>query len=460
MIEMSATITAGKGSEMHNHDLKYRHILTHCHDSDETTVVELEPYEKTYKEQINEIMKPYIDEYNQKQEERYLAAWNRYNTGKIKTKPRKRDYKPRSYDYYEEHINDTKHNDVTNKDEKIPMFRSLIIGIGDKEDRDKLSEEQAKQIFKNTLRDIKQQFPCFKILGATLHLDEQGFYHMHMDYKPVYEREASKQEKGGGLSVGIGLDGALEKMGFKPEQSIMNSRDKVPLLFNAMRNKMYHILEANMFDYYIRMQYAVSERKDPGKDSSKNQKLEEWQNTQDKVRYLQHQKNMAMDIIENKEIDTDNVVKVIDVLDKACTSLDEVMASPKSRWDKNKILVEYRVLDQMKTFVENLKETFAYLIKKLEDMTQNYYRTKREFEYYKDSIEKKVVMSRWDYSKMEAEHHNQINDNKHLRSKLKNLEEFVLEHSELKIKQIDKIERGLDPNQKEIIHERSFGPRM
>ena len=71
------------------------------------------------------------------------------------------------------------------------MFRSLIIGLGDKSDREngKITKEQALRIFNEFLVRFKKDFPYFHILGATVHLDESGFYHMHLDFKPIYERQ-------------------------------------------------------------------------------------------------------------------------------------------------------------------------------------------------------------------------------------------------------------------------------
>lgn len=65
MNEVSVTITAGEGCEEHNHGLEYRSKLEHTHDTNKDTVIELVPYEKSYKEQINELMKPYIKERNE-----------------------------------------------------------------------------------------------------------------------------------------------------------------------------------------------------------------------------------------------------------------------------------------------------------------------------------------------------------------------------------------------------------
>ena len=62
MKELSVTITFGMGNEAHNHDLEYRETLEHVH-AREDGVVELLPY-RPYRNQINELMRPYIDEYN------------------------------------------------------------------------------------------------------------------------------------------------------------------------------------------------------------------------------------------------------------------------------------------------------------------------------------------------------------------------------------------------------------
>ena len=56
MIEMSATVTAGKGNERHNHDLEYRATLDNVHNPNTANVIELISY-VSYKEQINNLMK-------------------------------------------------------------------------------------------------------------------------------------------------------------------------------------------------------------------------------------------------------------------------------------------------------------------------------------------------------------------------------------------------------------------
>ena len=368
MKELSVTVTVGKGSEKHNHDLDYRSTLQHVHSRAEG-VVELLPY-RPYKEIINEAVKPYIDEYNDKQQARYQLAWDRYNSGQIKTKPRKRDFKPMGYDYYTDHLHDMHRNPRTGKTEEVPMWRSFIIGIGDQNDRltEKITEEQARRIMRSVVENFCNDFPSFIVLGASLHLDEEGFYHIHLDYKPFYQKENPER----GLSVGIGLEGALEEMGFKPEQSIINGRDKVPLLFNTMRNLIYHRVEEAMAQEGLRLQYGVSKVKEPGKDSSKNQVLETWQEIQDNVQTMQHNKNIVLETLDQDFVTDDDEKDLTEAITSIGNILEEARNSPKFRNDKSRGIVKFNIFDQLKSFIVNLLKIVG--------------RIKRERDFYKEEL--------------------------------------------------------------------------
>lgn len=358
MLEVSATVTVGGGSERHNHNISYRDKLEHT-TGEHNKIIELIPYEKNYKEQINELFKPYIEEYNQKIEVRYQKAWERYNNGEIKTKPRKRDYKPMGYDWFTEHKDDTRINPHTKKQEKVNMFRSIIVGIGDKEDKKKISLEAAESILNGTVKDFQKDFPDFKILGATLHGDEVGFWHMHIDFIPFYKKGSQIEKKG--LSVGYGFDNAMKHMGYKPEQSIINERDKVPILFNTMRNRIYRSLEDNMNKNRLLLQYGVSKYKDPNKDSSKNQKLEIWQETQDKAREMQHDKNIILNEMAKPVQDIDQHT-VFYTVNKLKDMITYAMSNTKKRLNKKEIIVEFHIFDQMRTFFEQFCRKLGELV--------------------------------------------------------------------------------------------------
>ena len=367
MSEVSVTVTVGEGSEEHNHDLEYRTTLKHVHDRPDG-VIELVPYQN-YITTIDEAMQPYIDRYNQRVDERYQAAWDRYNAGEIKTKPRKRDYQKMGMSYVHETYGERHRNPHTGKVEDVPLFRSIIIGMGDREDRQtgRISEEQAKAVFQKVANGFQEKFPDFLLLGASLHLDEQGFYHAHLDYKPMYEKEDPDAEKGGkrrGLDVGTGHDAALKHMGFEPEQSIINGRDKAPLLFNAFRNEIYHMMESAMADHGLRLQYGVTARKEPEKDSSRNQKLDVWQATQDAAREMQHKKNLALDIISQDTVSPDGYKAVMAAVEDLNDTLQKVQESQLTTM-RNGYKITFRLFDQLKSMVKNVQETIGHLVHKL-----------------------------------------------------------------------------------------------
>lgn len=411
--QISITITVGVGSERHNHDLDYRKGLPHVH-SREDGVIELIPY-ISYKEQINNMMRPYIDEYNRKQEERYKAAWDRYNSGQIRTKPRKANYKPLEYDYYNNHINDTYFNRAMGQYEKMPMFRSLIVGLGDKNDRQNrvITEAEAVYVIRRLVELWPQVFPDFKLLGATLHLDEQGFYHVHIDYKPLYKTSIDQ-----GLPVGIGQESALEHMGFQPEQSIINGRDKVPIRFNAFRNKLYQEIEQALNDVGIRFMYGVSEIKEPEKNSGKNQRLSDWQATQDGVLQLQKLKNHMLDIVEMDEVSPQGYAEAIAAAKGIEETMEQINSQPRSRLNKNNVVVSFHLLDQLQSFTQSMVNTIGHLFQRIEILEEYY-------DFAEETEEKlNVLQQENEQLKKQLEWHKKI-DNQINRGDVERLEKEV-----------------------------------
>lgn len=398
MKELSVTITVGVGSEIHNHDLAYRKGLSHVHERPEG-VIEVIGY-RSYKDQINEAMKPYIDAYNEHMKRRKAEAQARYEAGLIKTKPRDRDFQKMDEDYYSQELQRLKkheeeqrkietppepekkdgdevaepekktkkqeqaekRNSSTRKIPPAPLFRSLIIGIGDKNDRlqGNITEDQAKDILSEVAKRFPEEFPDFLLLGATLHLDEEGFYHAHLDYKPMYE----KPEPGRGLGVITGQDAALAHMGFEPEQSVVNGRDKAPLLFNAFRNRLYHMMEDAMGKQGLRLQYGVSKVKDPTKNSGKNQRLEVWQATQDAARSMQHSKNVALDVLSQDTVSPEGFKQAMAAVEDLKATMAEVETSPHTVMRKE-YRVSFKLFDQMKSVMQNLQQTMVHLVHQL-----------------------------------------------------------------------------------------------
>ena len=403
---VSCTATVGAGSEQHNHDLTFREALDHTNTADRPeAIIELIPY-RPYKTQINELMQPYIKAYNEEVEARFEAAKERYRRGEIKSRPKRRDYKLMEYDYYETHLHDTYRNPVTKKVEELPMWREVIFGLGDMEDRKTgvITQEEAVAVMTDVVRRWPELFPDFKLLGATIHLDEKGFYHCHINYKPLYE----KAEPERGLKVGIGHDAALERMGYTPEQSIINESDKAPILFNAFRNRLYREAEKALIANGLRLQYGVSATKEPGKDSSTNQQLEAWQATQDATRELQRQKNVMLDVVMSDEVSPEGYKKAIEAADSIVSTLDELSKSPRSRLKKDKVVVEFRLFDQLRSFVTALVDSVKHLLHRIDVLSANadYYadqaaRAEKEVERLKPK-EQELHSLRIDYRNLDT----------------------------------------------------------
>lgn len=297
MKEFSVTVSSGEGSEKHNHDLAYRKKLAHTHDTNRKTVIELVPY-KNYRDAINELYKPYIDAYNEERKKAKEEAWERYKNGQRKSKPKAKDYKLRGYDvyatYFPEGKQKTVYNKVKGRYEKVHPYRSMIVGLGKASDKEVISREEALKVFKDFLKRFEKDFPNLHIIGATVHLDESGFYHMHVDYVPLYEKIGKTK----GLAVGNSIENALKSMGYVPEKSIINGKDKPPLLFNALRNRMYGEMEEAMNENGLAMQYFVNEK--ANRSPSERVELSAWQQEQDRLKNAQKAKNRALDDIGTK----------------------------------------------------------------------------------------------------------------------------------------------------------------
>lgn len=389
MREASVTCTVGDGCERHNHDLDYRATLEHVHKMQDG-VIELIPY-VDYQTKINAIMKPFIDEYNENVEKRYQAAWERYNAGEIKSKPKRKDFPKMSYDYYSEHLNDTYYDQHDHQTKPMPLFRELLVGIGDQADRENgiITEDEAKQIFARFVERFQKQFPNFVLLGATMHLDEQGFYHCHVDYKPLTYKPMTK-----GLNVSVSHEEAMKDMGLDPEQSLINGRDKAPLRFNAFRNACYQIMDDEMRECGIYLQYGVSKTKEPDKDSGTHQNLDNWKDKRDadraraekdkiwdqsveKAREIKHQSNIVRDILDNGDPSAENLAKAIEAGMKMQQTLEEVENSPKTTL-RNGFKISFKLFDQLKTVAADFAETFGKLCLKLKEFAEKLDKAERE----------------------------------------------------------------------------------
>ena len=73
----------------------------------------------------------------------------------------------------------------------------------------------------------------------------------------------------------------------------------------------------------------------------------------------------------------------IDITDK----IEEIENSPRKRVDKNKIVVEFHLLDQLRSFVEKLVEMIAVFLRDRDEYKAKYEELKKEKEKLKETHE-------------------------------------------------------------------------
>ena len=318
MLQVSVSVTAGVGSERHNHDIEFRSTLEHVTPSPDG-VIELIEY-VPYNQQINEIMKPYIDQYNRRRDFKYEQAFQRYEQGHLKCKPKKQAYEHMDYNYAEKNRHRKQRHATTGRVEEDLIYRSLIISIGDQSTRAKLKRQQVIDIFKDFLSEFQERFKYIHVLAATIHLDEVGAPHLHLDTFPLYPKNEDWIHD---LPVYRGLDKVLKMMGYLPEQSIITAEEKQPLLFNTFRNRIYLLMQTAMEAHGLYLQYGVSEKKYPYKDPSQNMRLEVWKDAQNRFIALQQYRNEVIFLLNQPEMQLTDFIAAIKTFDKIKDLVEE-----------------------------------------------------------------------------------------------------------------------------------------
>lgn len=353
-------VTVGHGSERHNHNLAFRkNVLQHTENTNESTVVELMKY-TDYRTLINELMKPYIDEYNKNQDKKYNDDLDRYAKGELKNKPKKsnKKYKHKDDDYYTERINSVVYNRKTKQKTHQKAFDEVCVGFGSAETKHDYSRDEVEEIMRNTLEDIKKKFPNIWILGATIHFDEAGNHHMHIDYLPIYFKDQDKDFRE--LRIGINIDECMKGMGFEPSLSLINKSKKKPLYFNTFRNSIDFILEEKLNEHQILVERGVT------KDRVNKEHLDkdEWLQTKVAANEIQNFKNdllIQTEVISEKlEEKTDKLEDVEAALEKysELSDLDAKIKLYKSEREKT-ILAELanKLIELINIVIDKLKQT-------------------------------------------------------------------------------------------------------
>ena len=121
------------------------------------------------------------------------------------------------------------------KGKKGKLYSEFVIQIGNAADYNKISDtgeilesydrrdpqgvwQQAKLVYRDYLKNFNQRNKSLAVLGYSIHMDEEGAPHMHLDLVGIGYRDKSQargKTRKNGPSVRIGFNTALEAQGFK-----------------------------------------------------------------------------------------------------------------------------------------------------------------------------------------------------------------------------------------------------
>ena len=361
-------IVGGYGSERHNLAPVMRATLPHVGVLG-LDIVNFCPY-VSFEAQINAAVKSYIDDYNQRQDERLDAERAKYAAGERKTEPRRSDFPHMGYDYYADHIEDKQFCRSRGKVEIAPMWRSLIIHLGDRDDRisGRIPEEAARGVFAEVAEEFRRRYPNLLLLSAAMHTAEYGDdkheqvggWHLHIDYRPIYPLSSTAR----GLRMGTGLDGAMRFMGYEPEEALVINHHR-PLLYNALRNGLYRALESILPRYGMRLQLGVTATKQPDKDPGVNLPMPDWQAHKRETADVQAVKNRWLDVLMADEVSPDSVKQALGSLAVAKDAMRVIQRADRN-WDGSAYKLRAADYIRLEDALENMMDTMAHVVAKAE----------------------------------------------------------------------------------------------
>lgn len=124
---------------------------------------------------------------------------------------------------------------VKQKGKKGKLYSEFVIQIGNAADYNKISDtgeilesydrrdpqgvwQQAKQVYRDYLKNFNKRNKSLAVLGYSIHMDEEGAPHVHLDLVGIGFRDKSQargKTRKNGPSIRIGFNSALEAQGFK-----------------------------------------------------------------------------------------------------------------------------------------------------------------------------------------------------------------------------------------------------
>lgn len=166
----------------------------------------VEFYDQTFQKSYEEFIQKQIDAGHKKRVENYPKTYYEF----IRTQQLEQEKVKQQMRLEKKHF-----KEIHEQDKYQRVAKQIIVQVGNIDDFEKLTPEQAEQLH-NQMKDILKEYmdtfqaenPNFKIVNAVIHVDEMSMSpHLHLTYVPVAEMKR-------GQRIQNSLNSSLKAMGF------------------------------------------------------------------------------------------------------------------------------------------------------------------------------------------------------------------------------------------------------
>lgn len=281
-------------------------------------------------------------------------------------------------------------------------MREAIIQLGDHDTYTHLVETHGQdkadvvyvKYLKSAFEKWKERYPNFKVVGATIHMDEvkNGTPHLHLDFIPVahYKR---------GQKVKVSLDGALKEMGYPKSETGKYSDTPYRRWLPKCRTDYEALAQEFCRKEKLGIQILSSEKCTRAHEDIQSYRVRE--EARKKIlpvikEYLidgKKSKDLADEIIKNSQAVQDVLSAKNKTLEKELKEREyELTQREKDITQREKILNEQiKKVKQEKTDVTNEKQKIEAIKKDLELKKIDLLREKKKFELANSELEHRTL---------------------------------------------------------------------
>ena len=250
----------------------------------------------------------------------------------------------------------------------------------------------SKHVLKSYLNGFEERNPNMVVCNASIHMDELGSPHLHMQIIPVAETKKTigyskkGKKKRNGLSVKPSFNGALESEGFARniEDNRKQFKDWQDQEFNALEDVMQHELGISRRKGVTNHLKNVKEYKKAKRLES--EELAKYHDLQDQNKLLQKRIAEKSDELDRKQADlintNDNLKKVLDDMD-AQDQAKKDLADAKEKADKRE-----KELDNRQTNLDNFEKSLNKQKQEQDTREQVLIQREKENNNFRKSVKK------------------------------------------------------------------------